>query len=129
MTKSNDTPDVIYASDDCEWDADPTDPCLVEYIRGDVYHARVASLTNRLDEAYAVIDKLPGGVVDPLELSKKDDHIAELEGELQQLVQALEIANEILADETRIAKDAHATIVKLFAILKSRPTDRAKGGA
>ena len=125
MTKSNDTPDVIYASDDCEWDADPTDPCLVEYIRGDVYHARVASLTNRLDEAYAVIDKLPGVA----ELSKKDDHVAELEGELQQLAQALESANEIMADETRIAKDAHATIVKLFALLKSRPTDRAKGGA
>ena len=129
MNESNDTPDTIYASEDCEWSGDPIEPCMVEYIRGDVHHARVASLTNRLDEAYAVIDKLPGGVVDPLELSKKDDHIAELEGELQQLVQALELTNEILEDETRIAKDAHATIVKLFALLKSRPTDHAKGGA
>ena len=125
MTESNDPPDVIFTGVDCEWDGDPIEPCMVEYIRGDVHHARVASLTNRLDEAYAVIDKLPGVA----ELSKKDDHVAELEGELQQLVQALESANEILADETRIAKDAHATIVKLFAILKSRPTDRAKGGA
>jgi hypothetical protein len=37
---NDDLPDEIFAGPDCQWNADPIEPCMTQYVRCDVAYAR-----------------------------------------------------------------------------------------
>jgi septal ring factor EnvC (AmiA/AmiB activator) len=101
---NDELPDEIFAGPDCQWNADPIEPCMTHYVRGDVARAR---RSEELAEANQTIEQA-NARCNHLEQSE-----SELLAELDQLGEAVaEAKREIAAYDIRMGSDAK-TIVEL----------------